>query len=99
MAANGYRGVRRAAEFLGVYQKMGCDIVGLQEIRRSGHQSALLQAGYVHVYVYVLILYCSDESVSPEATGKGKGREGKGREGKGREGKGRRAKVKLDWLF
>ena len=39
-------GVGRAVEVLDVYQEMGCDIIGLQEMRRSG-QSALLQAGYV----------------------------------------------------
>ena len=45
--------VSRAAEALGVYQEMGCEIVGLQETRRSD-QSALLQAGYE--------AYCSGES-------------------------------------
>ena len=39
-----------AAEIFGVYQEMDCDIIGLQETRRSG-QSALLQAGRV--------VYCS----------------------------------------
>ena len=43
----------RVAELLDVYQEMGCDIVGLQETRRSG-QSALLQVG--------CIVYCSGES-------------------------------------
>ena len=42
---DGKHGVGRAAEVLDVYQEMGCDIIGLQEPRRSG-QSALLQAGY-----------------------------------------------------
>ena len=53
-----------AAEILGVYQKMDCDIIGLQETRRSG-QSALLQAGYV--------VYCSGES-----GGDGEGKKGQG---------------------
>ena len=53
MAVDGKHGVGRAAEFLDVYQEMGCDIIGLQETRRSG-QSALLQAGHV--------VYCSGES-------------------------------------
>ena len=47
-----------------LYQKMGCDIIVLQEMRRSG-QSALLQAGYV--------VYCSGES-----GGDGEGKKGQG---------------------
>ena len=46
MAVDGKCGVDRAAEVLGVYEEMGCGIVGLQETyysRRSGH-SAFLQA-------------------------------------------------------
>ena len=46
MAVDGKYGVGRAAEILGVYQEMGCYIIGLQETR-SSDQSALLQAGYV----------------------------------------------------
>ena len=57
-------GVGRAAEVLDVYQEMDCDIIGLQETRRSG-QSALLQAGYV--------VYCSGES-----RGDGEGKKGQG---------------------
>ena len=45
MAVDGKHCVGRAAEVPGVYQEMGCNIIGLQETRRSG-QSALLQAGY-----------------------------------------------------
>ena len=63
MAVDGKHGVGRAAEVLDVYQEMGCDIIGLQETRRSG-QSALLQAGYV--------VYCSGES-----GGDGEGRRAK----------------------
>ena len=64
MAVDGKHGVGRAAEVLDVYQEMGCDIIGLQETRRSG-QSALLQAGYV--------VYCSGES-----GGDGEGNKGQG---------------------
>ena len=53
MAPDGKHGVGRATEVLGVDQEMDCDIVGLQETRRSG-RSAFLQAGYV--------VYCSGES-------------------------------------
>ena len=49
----GKHGVGRAAEVLGVYQEMGCGIIGLQETRHSG-QSALLQSGCA--------IYCSGES-------------------------------------
>ena len=53
MAVDGKHGVGRTAEVLDVYREMGCDIIGLQETRRSG-QFALLQAGCV--------VYCSGES-------------------------------------
>ena len=62
MAVDGKHGVGRAAKVFDVYQEMGCDIIGLQETRRSG-QSALLQAGYV--------VYCSGES-----GGDGEGKKG-----------------------
>ena len=64
MAVDGKHGVGRAAEVLDVYQEMGCDIIGLQETRRSG-QSAFLQAGYA--------VYCSGES-----GGDGEGKKGQG---------------------
>ena len=64
MAVDGEHGLGRAAEVLEVYQEMGCDIIGLQETRRSG-QSAPLQAGYV--------VYCSGES-----GGNGEGKKGQG---------------------
>ena len=60
MAVDGKHGVGRAAEVLDVYQEMGCDIIGLQETRRSG-QSAL------HKLDTLLTA-----AVSPEATGKGR---------------------------
>ena len=53
MAVDRKHSVGRTAEVLGVYQEMGCDIIGLHETRRSG-QSALLQAGYT--------TYCGGES-------------------------------------
>ena len=64
MVVDGKHGVGRAAEVLDVYQEMGCDIIGLQETRRSG-QSALLQAGYA--------VCCSGES-----GGDGEGKKGQG---------------------
>ena len=64
MAVDGKHGVGRAAEVLDVYQEMGCEIIGLQETRRSG-QSALLQAGCV--------VCCSGES-----GGEGEGKKGQG---------------------
>ena len=64
MAVDRKHGVGKATDALDVYQEMGCDIIGLQETRRSG-QSALLQAGYV--------VYCSGES-----GGEGEGKKGQG---------------------
>ena len=64
MAVDGKHGVGRVAEVLDVYQEMGCDIIGLQETRRSG-QSALLQAGY--------LVYCSGESGGEGGAKKGQG--------------------------
>ena len=64
MAVEGKHGVGKAAEVLDVYQEMGCDIIALQETRRSG-QSALLQPGYV--------VYCSGEF-----GGNGEGKKGQG---------------------
>ena len=52
MAVDGAHGVGRALDGLSVYDRLGCDVVGLQETRRSGH-SAFSQAGY--------FLYCSGE--------------------------------------
>ena len=67
MAADGKHGVGRTIEVLDVCQKMGFDIVGLQETRRSG-QTALLQAGSV--------VYCSGESGVDEGGKKGQCRNG-----------------------
>ena len=52
MAVDGKHGVGRALDVLSVYDRLGCDVIGLQETRRSGH-SAFSQAGYV--------VYCSGE--------------------------------------
>ena len=68
MAADGKHGVGKATEVLGVYQEMICDMVGLQETRRSG-QSAL-QARYV--------VYCGGESGGDRKGKKGQGGVGYG---------------------
>ena len=52
MAVDGTHGVGRALDVLSVYDRLGCDVVGLQETRRSGY-SAFSQAGY--------LMYCSGE--------------------------------------
>ena len=52
MAMDGTHGVGRALDVLSVYDRLGCDIIGLQETRRCG-QSAFSQAGY--------FVYCSGE--------------------------------------
>ena len=52
MAVNGTHAVGRALDVLSVYDRLGCDVIGLQETRRSGH-SAFSQAGY--------LVYCSGE--------------------------------------
>ena len=51
MAVDGTHGVGRALDVLSVYDRLGCDIIGLQETRRSG-QSAFSQVGYL-VYAVV----------------------------------------------
>ena len=52
MAVDGTHGAGRALDVLSVYDRLRCDVVGLQETRRSGH-SAFSQAGY--------FVYCSGE--------------------------------------
>ena len=64
MAVDGKHGVGRATVVFGVCQEMGCNIIDLQETRRSG-QSTLLQAGYV--------VYCSGESGSDGERKNGQG--------------------------
>ena len=50
MAVDEKHGVGRALDVWSVYDRLGCDVIGLQETRRSGH-SAFTQAGY--------LVYCS----------------------------------------
>ena len=64
MAVDGTHGVRRALDVLSVYDRLGCDVIGLQETRRSGH-SAFSQAGY--------LVYCSGECGSGNGGKKGQG--------------------------
>ena len=63
-AVDGTHGVGRALDVLSVYDRLGCDVIGLQETRRSGH-SAFSQAGY--------LVYCSGE-----CGGKNSGKNGQG---------------------
>ena len=64
MAVDGTPGVGRALDVLSVYDRLGCDIIGLQETRRSG-QSAFSQAGY--------LVYCSGECGGENSGKKGQG--------------------------
>ena len=64
MAVDGTHGVGRALDVLSVYDRLGCDIIGLQETRRSG-QSAFSQAGYM--------VYCSGECGGENDGKKGQG--------------------------
>ena len=64
MAVDGKHGVGRALDVLSVYDRLGCDVIGLQETRRSGH-SAFSQAGYV--------VYCSGECGDENGGKKGQG--------------------------
>ena len=52
MAVDGTHGVGRALDVLSVYDRLGCDVIGLRKTRCSGH-SAFSQAGY--------LVYCSGE--------------------------------------
>ena len=52
MAMDGPQGVARELDVLSVCDRLGRDVIGLQETRRSGH-SAFSQAGY--------LVYCSGE--------------------------------------
>ena len=64
MAVDGTHGVGRALDVLSVYDRLGCDIIGLQETRRSG-QAAFSQAGY--------LVYCSGECGGENDGKKGQG--------------------------
>ena len=64
MAVDGTHGVGRALDVLSVYDRLGCDVIGLPETRRSG-QSAISQAGY--------LVYCSGECGGENGGKKGQG--------------------------
>ena len=64
MAVDGKHGVGRALDILSVYDRLGCDVIGLQETRRSG-QSGFSQAGY--------LVYCSGECGDENGGKKGQG--------------------------
>ena len=64
MAVDGTHGVGRALDVLSVYDRLGCDVIGLQETRCSGH-SAFSQAGYS--------VYCSGECGGENGGKKGQG--------------------------
>ena len=60
--------IGRALDVLNVYDRLGCEVMGLQKTRCSGH-SAFTQAGYL---VYCTVLYCSGECVGESGGKKGK---------------------------
>ena len=64
MVVDGKHGVGRALDVLSVYDRLGCDVIGLQETRRSEH-SAFSQAGY--------LMYCSGECGDENGGKKGQG--------------------------
>ena len=64
MAVDGKHGVGRVLHVLSVYDRLGCDVIGVQETRRSGH-SAFSQAGY--------LVYCSGECGDENGGKKGQG--------------------------
>ena len=61
---DGTHGVGRALDNLSVYDRLRCDIIGMQETRRSGY-SAFSQAGY--------LMYCSGECGDENGGKKGQG--------------------------
>ena len=64
MAVDGKRGVGRALDVLGAYDRLGCNVIGLKETRRGGH-TAFSQAGY--------LVYCSGECGDENGGKKGQG--------------------------
>ena len=64
MAVDGKHGVGQALDVLSVYDRLGCDVIGLQKTRRSG-QSAFSQASY--------LVYCSGECGDENGGKKGQG--------------------------
>ena len=63
-AVDGKHGVGRALDVLSVYNRLGCDVIGLQDTRRSGH-SAFSQVGS--------LVYCSGECGDENGGKKGQG--------------------------
>ena len=61
MAMVGTHGVGRALDVLSMYDRLGYDVIGLQETRRSGH-AAFSYAGY--------LVYCSGECGGENGGGK-----------------------------
>ena len=64
MAVDGTHGVGRALDVLSEYDRLGCDVIGLQETRRSRHPAFSL-AGY--------FVYCSGECGGENGGKKGQG--------------------------
>ena len=64
MAVDGKHGVGRALDVLSVHDRLGCDVIGLQETRLSGHP-VFSQAGY--------LAYCSGECGDENGGKKGQG--------------------------
>ena len=64
MAVDGTHGVGLALDVLSAYDRLGCDVIGLQKTRRSGH-SAYSQVGY--------LVYCGGECVGENGGKKGQG--------------------------
>ena len=64
MPVDGKHGVGRALGVLSVYDRLRCNVIGLQETRCSGH-SAISQAGY--------LVYCSGECGDENGGKKGQG--------------------------
>ena len=64
VVVNETHGVGRALDVLSVYDRLGCDVIGLHETHRSGH-SAFSQAGY--------LVYCSGECGDENGGKKGQG--------------------------
>ena len=61
---DGKHGVGRALDALSVYDRLGCDVIGLQDTRRSG-LPAFSQAGY--------LVYCSGGCGGENGGNKGQG--------------------------
>ena len=69
MAVDRTYGVGRALDVLSAYDRLGCDIIGLQETRRSSGHKVFCQAGY--------LVHCSGEECGSGNVGK-KGQGGVG---------------------